>query len=724
MITREFNLYLHAGHSIPLVINVNQYDQGEQWLFTLFNADGTQYVPSSGAIVGIKSDNLGIINSGTVDSQGRVVINETQQMTASVGKAVFELLIDDQTHGTANFVVLVEEKPGNNADLSESDISMIEEAIEAASTIKPYGSPLVASTVAGMTDHEKVYVYVGSETGYTSGNWYYWDGTAWTSGGVYNSVAVQTDTTLALSGVAADAKKVGDEISDLKSQIEQIDGGGGGGSDTTSFSGKIVLATGDSITENNSRNDNKSWCMYLPELLGVTVYNDGKSGTGIVKSYNSYHSMLYRVENNWNTSYAGITPNIVLIMGNMNDGVDTGSTGTLNDLGVTGWASTGHLAVGTPTDDINTQSVYGCVKRLLEDIIAKYPLAKIGWILSTPRRRSLSYWTGKENMYGHGWFEDYITAIRYQCEQYNVPVLDLYHESQFRPTSETNMNAYMDDGTTHPNTAGIQKYMVKPIVNWLKLYFDDVSDGSDEGGGEGGGDDPTPTPTEPVTATDETAYTSSISIANSDFTSGYKIDSTTGLSVADSTTSISKYYNISAMGNTLSITLSASKAIRVAFYNSSKELISNDGYASVTNKDVSIPSNAHYFRMAVSNLGTASVTLTAVTVLESGTLTSSDMRANTSLSPDGTESTYTGIYTSNPVQIPTGATTFKIDSYRSSTSQKLRVAFYDSSDACTGANSSQITTATYTATIPSGSTYLKVCVFSYAKVDVVYRFFQ
>lgn len=219
MITREFNLYLHAGHSIPLVINVNQYDHGEQWLFKLFNSDGTQYVPSSGAIVGIKSDNLGIINTGSVDAQGRVAINETQQMTAAVGKAVFELVIDDGTHGTANFVVLVEPKPGDNADLSETDISMIEQAIEAASTIKPYGSPLVASTVAGMTDHEKVYVYVGSETGYTSGNWYYWNGSAWTSGGVYNSVAVQTDTTLTLSGVAADSKKVGDELSDLKSQI-------------------------------------------------------------------------------------------------------------------------------------------------------------------------------------------------------------------------------------------------------------------------------------------------------------------------------------------------------------------------------------------------------------------------------------------------------------------------------------------------------------------------
>ena len=232
MITRNFKLFLNAGKQIPLMINVSQYDHGEKWVFTLYDDHGQKYVPSSGAIVGIKADNKGIINTGTVNSAGQVEIMETQQMTAAVGKAVFELVIDDGTHGTANFVVLVEPKPGDNADLSESDISMIEEAVEAAANIKPYGSPLVASTVAGMTDETKVYVYTGSETGYTSGHWYYYDGSDWADGGVYNSVAVQTDTTLAISGMAADAKKVGDEISDLKSQIsdieDEIEGGVGG----------------------------------------------------------------------------------------------------------------------------------------------------------------------------------------------------------------------------------------------------------------------------------------------------------------------------------------------------------------------------------------------------------------------------------------------------------------------------------------------------------------
>ena len=188
MITREFNLYLHAGHSIPLVINANQYDRGEQWLFTLFNSDGTKYVPSSGAIVGIKSDNLGIINTGSVDAQGRVVINETQQMTAAVGKAVFELLIDDQSHGTANFIVLVEPKPGDNADLSESDLSLIQQAIDGTS------ATAIAQGVSDWMDEN------------------------------LTPTTPPVDASLTVSGAAADSAKVGQELSDLKSQIAQSSG--------------------------------------------------------------------------------------------------------------------------------------------------------------------------------------------------------------------------------------------------------------------------------------------------------------------------------------------------------------------------------------------------------------------------------------------------------------------------------------------------------------------
>ena len=134
-IVRNFNLYLNAGNWSAPFINVNQYDQGEQWVFTLYKEDGTKYTPSTGAIVGIKADNRGIINTGTVDADGRVVINETQQMTAAAGIAIFELLIDGDSHGTANFLVNVEQRPGDNADLSDSDLSLIQQAVNSAAVI-------------------------------------------------------------------------------------------------------------------------------------------------------------------------------------------------------------------------------------------------------------------------------------------------------------------------------------------------------------------------------------------------------------------------------------------------------------------------------------------------------------------------------------------------------------------------------------------------------------
>ncbi len=149
------------------------------------------------------------------------------------------------------------------ADLSQIRVSGTLYDIKDAVARQATGAPAVAATVSDMTDRNKVYVYTGSESGYTSGNWYYFNGSSWVSGGVYNSAAVETDTSLSVSGAPADAKVTGDsikyivsvgdtapsqhtqllfsestteldlvttetfnsEISDLRSQLQQIGGG-------------------------------------------------------------------------------------------------------------------------------------------------------------------------------------------------------------------------------------------------------------------------------------------------------------------------------------------------------------------------------------------------------------------------------------------------------------------------------------------------------------------
>ena len=135
MITRYFDLMLYKSGTPPC-INVNQYDEGETWVFTLYGQGGLKYTPSTGAIVALKSDGHLIANAGTVDGQGRVVITETQQMTASAGKATCELQIDGETHGTANFYLLVEPSPADGGIPSDSDLSLFQQAVDAAETIE------------------------------------------------------------------------------------------------------------------------------------------------------------------------------------------------------------------------------------------------------------------------------------------------------------------------------------------------------------------------------------------------------------------------------------------------------------------------------------------------------------------------------------------------------------------------------------------------------------
>lgn len=212
-LVREFDLFLTAGRGLPLLINVNQFDSGEEWHFTLYKGDGTQYIPSTGAIVGIKSDGLGIINSGAV-VDGKVVITETQQMTAAPGKAVFELMIDNGTHGTANFLVLVEPKPGNNADLSDSDLSLIQEALDAVSPLPTGGSvgQVLTKTANGST---------WSDAGTPTQEQVAEAVSDWADENITVETGVVIDTSLSVAGAAADAKKTGDEISELKSQVNR-----------------------------------------------------------------------------------------------------------------------------------------------------------------------------------------------------------------------------------------------------------------------------------------------------------------------------------------------------------------------------------------------------------------------------------------------------------------------------------------------------------------------
>lgn len=239
------------------------------------------------------------------------------------------------------------------------------------------------------------------------------------------------------------------------------------------FKGKTVIVTGDSITEKNAT-ATKAWHEYLADWLGFTVYNDGKSGTGLYKSYQGASGLKDRIEQNWETTYP-TNPDIILLHGFMNDGT-SGYISYNNKQ----WY---YLPIGSKDDEAGVNSVYGQLKSVIALLEEKYPLAKLGFICSTPRsQNAASQWsTAAEpqevKCYGHGWFERYIEAYKYLCEEHNIPFLDLYHNSPLKPWITENAAHYFKEantgelGNVHPNAEGHLHGIAYPVYEWLKKYF-------------------------------------------------------------------------------------------------------------------------------------------------------------------------------------------------------------------------------------------------------------
>ena len=225
-------------HEIPISV-FGQPEAGQPRTFVTLSQDengrllrfkviGGVTIPegATAALVGTKPDGKVYSTTGTIDGNN-IIIQEDIQMTAVAGTWDAKLDIVSGTNNIMSSIIrflIVRNTVTAGSIPSDSQLDgIVAECKSYAEAAKneAYGSPLTASTAAGMTDKQRVYVYTGSETGYTSGHWYYWDGTAWTDGGVYNSVAVDTDTTLSIAGKAADAKETGDQITELKSGLKE-----------------------------------------------------------------------------------------------------------------------------------------------------------------------------------------------------------------------------------------------------------------------------------------------------------------------------------------------------------------------------------------------------------------------------------------------------------------------------------------------------------------------
>ena len=334
--TQTQNLNLIPGIQTPTTVHLSAGNVGDTIKFHLYK--GSEVFDASGYTVsvhGIRADGgvFGPFPVTTYDGTNEVTFAVRSEMTAVSGAVVAELTIASNSAivGTANFALLVENAAFPAGVTYDTDPSVYQQILAYAQTglagiqssvnalKSAVGSPLVAATAAAMTNTSKIYVYTGSESGYTAGNWYYYNGSAWTSGGVYNSTALNTDKMLELANNAADARITGSGIGGLTAKIgDSYDGGIEIAPPTTLNSGDITAAARNTVfTANSSSLVMRGYLSVTPgDMYAVTSNMTAQAAT------NGYFALVATDSSNvvldavpYTNTATGDTTNVIVIPG-------------------------------------------------------------------------------------------------------------------------------------------------------------------------------------------------------------------------------------------------------------------------------------------------------------------------------------------------------------------------------------------------------------------------
>lgn len=208
---------------------------------------------------------------------------------------------------------------------------------------------------------------------------------------------------------------------------------------TNPFEGKKWVVFGDSISQPNTDKVDKYY-HYIAKNLGMTVKSYAVGGSGYFKGASSATFDVNNIVDK--ISQAESEYDIVSFMAGVNER---------------------NLTLGEPTDVIPTEgnptTCCGAVKLAIEKAIEKYPTAQIFLITPTPG-------TGNDATPKQGNLAKYVDKQIEIARMYNIPVLDLYHESGLRPWNTDNHAKYYRD-YCHLLTGG-HEYISKIIQKFMQ----------------------------------------------------------------------------------------------------------------------------------------------------------------------------------------------------------------------------------------------------------------
>lgn len=212
---------------------------------------------------------------------------------------------------------------------------------------------------------------------------------------------------------------------------------------TNKFEGKKWGVFGDSLSQPKSSDNLPKYNDVICDKLGMTTVSYAKGGSGYFKG-------------NGSVGYG---------TGNIIDSINSAST-DFDIISMMAGVNEHGLTMGTISDSIKDTptTLCGAVKKSIELAIEKYPNAQIFIITPTPG-------TGNLSTIKQGTLNDYVNNQIEIAKMYNIPVLDLFHESNLRPWNDTNLQTYYGGNYVHLNATGhqyiaqiIQKFMENNLV--------------------------------------------------------------------------------------------------------------------------------------------------------------------------------------------------------------------------------------------------------------------
>lgn len=218
----------------------------------------------------------------------------------------------------------------------------------------------------------------------------------------------------------------------------------------TGYEDKKWMCIGDSITERNFRTL-ANYHDFISEELGIKIINCGVSGSGY-KIHDTDDDYLENCLPFYKriSGYSEYEPDIITIMGGINDLMFSSKE------------------MGEITDT-TTDTWFGCVYALIENIKSTFPNIPFGIMSPLPQE---NYNTSDKNN------EEYVFVQKLEefCDYYNVPFLNQYNKSGFRPWDEdfklkyTSCNETPEGDGLHPNVNG-HRLIYPRIREFLKTLI-------------------------------------------------------------------------------------------------------------------------------------------------------------------------------------------------------------------------------------------------------------